>query len=410
MLLVRLCSATTALLLAFSANAATLIETFPSSPFGISGTSPSALIFYTQPFSLKQDVTDFQLDLYSGAFQSPATNYFITNQIGPGTTAENIIAQSTLPATFSVPLGTLTTIFDATDVPGIAAGDYWLTTSVGRSSGNGYSFFFSNVNPADNEFATIPGGILKASDSIGSPGGDADRENPPASIFEFFSPQAMRMRISGEVVSDRPSVPIPGGNEGFFEFQPPAISGVGVTVGDLGADHGMDSQSIGGSENTEVSTLSRTFRFDTSDGVDPVDIYLHAALDGRLLADNFSEASAEALLQILDADGNVLSQDRQFVGVEALGGVLKDVSVRETLSTFASLTPGVDYTIFSQLTLHTRAGLNGAARAFFADTFEYVISGNSVNPFEDPIPEPASALMLSMALLPSALRRRRVGS
>ncbi len=207
------------------------------------------------------------------------------------------------------------------------------------------------------------------------------------------------------LVSDRPSVPIPGGNEGFFDFQPPAISGVGVTVGDLGADHGMDSQSIGGSENTEISSLSRTFRFDTSDGTDPVDIYIHAALDGRLLVDNFSEASVEALLQILDSDGNVISQDREFVEVEALGGAFKEVNVFATLSTSASLTPGIDYTIFSQLTLHTRAGLDGAARAFFSDTFKYVISGEMENPFVEPVPEPASALLLGIAGLTLWCRR-----
>lgn len=398
--------AVAAVLFSASAPAITLIESLPTSPFGIGGTGPTALIFFAQPFSLKQDVTNFQLDLYLGAFQSPTTNYFISNQIGPGTTAENIIAQASQPATFSQAGGTLTTIFDASDIPAIAAGDYWLTTSVGQATGTGYTFQFSNVNPADNQFATIPGGILKASDSLGSPGGDADRAFPPASVFELHSPQAMRMRLSGDVVSSRQSVPIPGGNEGFFDFQPPAISGVGVTVGDLGADHGMDSQSIGGSDNTEVSSLSRTFRFDTSEGANPVDIYIHAALDGRLLVDNFSEASVEATLQILDADGNTISQDRAFVEVEALGGIFKEVDVFETLSTSALLTPGIDYTIFSQLTLHTRAGLNGAARAFFSDTFEYVISGEAENPFTQPVPEPASALLLGIPGLAMWGRRR----
>ncbi len=403
----------TAVMVNASAQTITLIETFPSSPFGIGGTAPGTVTYFSQPFSLKQDVTNFQLDLYAGTFETVETNYIISNQIGPGTTQSNIIAESSLPSqsfaqgTFT-PNGTLTTVFDATEVPAIAAGDYWLTIAVERPfSGTGWTFQFSNVNPADNEFATIPGGILQARDSVPQfQVGDANRDHPEASVFESVSPQAIRMRLSGDIVPDRPSVPVPGGNEGFFEFQPPAISGVGVTVGDLGADHGMDSQSLSGSENSEVSSLTRTFRFDTSEGTEPVDIYIHAVLDGRLLADNFSSASAEALLQILDADGNVVSQDREFVPVEALGGVLKDVDVFETLTTSASLTPGMDYTIFSQLTLHTKAGLNGAARAFFSNTFEYVISGESENPFADPVPEPASALLPSIAGMTLWCRRR----
>ncbi|MEQ8848836.1 hypothetical protein [Botrimarina sp.] len=404
--------AAAALLLTIPAQAIALIETLPRSPFGIGGTAPATVTYFSQPFSLKQDVTNFQLDLYAGTFETVQTNYIISNQIGPGTTQANIIAESSLPSqSFAAGVitqsGTLTTVFDPSEVPSIAAGDYWLTLAIERPfSGTGWTFQYSNVNPADNEFATIPGGILQARDSVPAfQVGDANRDDPEASVFELFSPQAIRMRISGDVVTDRPSVPIPGGNEGFFDFQPPAIDGVGVTVGDLGADHGVDSQSIGGSENTEVSSLSRTFRFDTSEGADPVDIYLHAALDGRLLADNFSEASAEALLQILDSDGEVISEDRAFVEVEALGGVFKEADVFETLTTAASLTPGVDYTIFSRLTLHTRAGLDGAARAFFADTFEYVISGESANPFAR-IPEPASAALLGMAAAPLCRRRR----
>lgn len=423
------------LLFCASAMPITLIESVPpGGPTG--GTAPGTNNYFTQPFTLKQDVANFQLDLYAGAFDTVATTYILSNQVGPGTNGDLVANGGDVIAVHSQPTapfpegfvanGTLTTIFDAADIPAIAAGDYYLTLAVESPiSGTGWSFQYANPN--ENEFAAINQFIRQARNSVPQfQIGFANRNQAEASTFEpFGTNQVMRMRLSGDVGPITPPG-IPGGNETFFDFDPPAINGVGVTVADLGAEHGNDSQSIGGSEDTTTSTLFRTFSFDSADtDADSVDVYIHAILEGRLIVDNFSFASAEATIEITNDNGDRLDFDRVFVPAEALGGKLVEANVLEVLTLSASLTPGEEYNIFSTLTLHTRAGLMGAARAFFADTFAYEISADAVNPFGDvgsqttsqtsdqppsdleAMPEPATAGLALIGLGAMMTRRRR---
>ncbi|NIL98501.1 MAG: PEP-CTERM sorting domain-containing protein [Planctomycetales bacterium] len=230
------------------------------------------------------------------------------------------------------------------------------------------------------------------------------------------------MAIRGDITQTPPG--IPGGNETFFDFGPPAIDGVGVTVADLGAQHGNDSQSVAGTTDTTTSKLSRTFGFDSADTSDlSVDVYIHAILEGDLFADNFSSASARGMFEIRDSDDNLIGMDAAFVEVNALANQIATADVFEVLTLAVSLTPGEMYAIDSTLTLSTQAGLNGAARALFADTFAYEISGLEENPFGEPgsgttfdefgpgppfgVPEPSTFALGILGLLMLGIRGRR---
>jgi len=361
-------------LLGSSAHAITLVQT--GSPLFAGAGAPTSNSYVMQPFTLKQDVSNFSLDLgYGGTVGfSFTTNVFLSNQVGPGTTASNILASTSLE-----PIGgnANTTFVNILNLGNLTAGDYHLVFV--PPSGSGVSL--GNGAQVDNEFGTI--GPRHVAQAFGQ--GTINRTTPVASTFSSTGiSDAVRIRLNGDVATTTPPG-LPGGDGTFFDFEDDFV-GNGVTINGLAAEHGIDSQVLGnGNTETKISELSRTFTFNTDTGsTDPVEVFIHAVLEGRLLADNFSEASAEGLLELKDINDSLLDRDTTKVMINALGGELIDADVYEVLTISAFLTPGMDYTLFSSLTLETEAGLFGAARAFFSDTFEYVISPVQDNPFFDP--------------------------
>jgi len=357
-----------------SAPAITLVQTGP--PLFLGAGAPTSNSYVMQPFTLKQDVSNFSLDLGYGGFAgfNFTTNVFLSNQVGPGTTASNILASTSLE-----PIGgNANTVFvNILNLGNLAAGDYHLVFA--PPSGSGVPL--GNGRQVDNEFGTIGPRHVAQSFGIGA----INRTTPVASTFESSTiVDAIRIRLNGDVATTTPPG-IPGGNGTFFDFEDDFV-GNGVTINGLGAEHGIDSQVLGnGNTETKISELTRAFTFNTDTGsTDPVEVFIHAVLEGRLLADNFSSASAEGLLDLRDASGSLLDRDTTVVSINALGGELIDADVYEILTISAFLTPGMDYTLFSSLTLETEAGLQGAARAFFRDTFEYEITPVQENPFFDP--------------------------
>ena len=359
--------------LASPADAVLLIQA--QSPSSTSGFAVAGVQYVSQPFSLQQDVANAQFILGVRDAGTTPVHGVISTSIGPGTTQDDVLVEFDIP---TVPARNVTPT-TVLELDAIAAGSYFLTlgteTSISQSI-IGDQFQYGRVT--SNDFGSI-GDVWTAS--------IFDLNNQQAEASNF-SPGggglvSLNLAIHGDITSTPPG--IPGGNETFFDFDPPAIDGVGVTIADLGAEHGHDSQSVGGSDNTTTSTLLRTFGFDSTDTeADSVEVFIHAILEGRLIVDNFSQASVMGLLEIRDADGALLSTDDAFVSVSALGGELVEADVFEVLTISALLVPGEDYSIFSSLTLMTDAGLFGAARALFADTFIYEISTESDNPFGEP--------------------------
>jgi hypothetical protein len=280
--------------------------------------------------------------------------------------ATSVLQPASVPSSFA-PVSVI-------DILAIAAGDYYLTLVVtGLTAGPAFEWGGTNAN----DFG-----------SIGAVRRTATGPNPfeplinAYSEFVGFPTLSMKVKLVGDVGDGVTPPGIPGGNRTFFDFNPPAIDGVGVTVADLGASHGMDSQSIGGSSDSVTSTLTRSFGFNTADTeAETVEVFIHAILEGRLIADNFSRASVESVLELRDAHGHLLASDRTAIAIQALGGQLVEALVFDVLTLQAILTPGEQYTLFSSLTLETEAGLMGAARAFFADTFAWEISGSNENPY-----------------------------
>lgn len=377
-------------------------------PSGVSGsTAVTNLTYFTQPFSLNQDLANAEFRMYFGSNTPSAPIHgIISTVVGGGATQDDVLVEFDVPA-LTAPFFTPTTVLN---LDAIAAGSYFLTFGI-ESGFTQTGPFFEWAGTSTNDFGSV--GTVMRTPSFG----DRNSTRAEASNFQPYtglSNLAMRMVVNGDLTNTPPG--IPGGNETFFDFDPPAIDGVGVTVADLGAEHGNDSQSIAGSSDTTMSTLTRTFAFDSADtDATSVEIFIHAILEGRLIADNFSSASARGMLEIRNEAGDLVDNDGAFVQINALGGELAIADVFEVLTLGVFLTPGETYTIESKLTLMTDAGLSGAARALFADTFAYEISAINENPFGDPgsgttynIPEPASFAVIAFLLAPIGVRRSGV--
>lgn len=184
------------------------------------------------------------------------------------------------------------------------------------------------------------------------------------------------------------SLGAPGGGGQFFAGKEDqiVIEGDGVQRTELGASHGFDLQVFGGlPPRTKSNMIEVPFEFNLQGGGnDPTLAYVHMLVEGRLIADNQGSARVSAGLQLLDLADNVLGQDSIVKSINSNLHQLAEANVYETLSFSVLLTPGQTYVTKAMLELFVSGGALGAGRAFFADTYEWMLSGNQENPFFDP--------------------------
>ena len=122
-----------------------------------------------QGFTITSDLTDVEVSLWLGAFNAPVTQAFLTTQVGPGTNASHLIAQTALPAV-AFQSNTEMLVFQ---VPSLLAGTYWITVGSGYTWGITHesSVSVGSVTPYQKaNFSGANFGFLPASTLTSFPG------------------------------------------------------------------------------------------------------------------------------------------------------------------------------------------------------------------------------------------------
>jgi hypothetical protein len=210
---------------------------------------------------------------------------------------------------------------------------------------------------------------------------------------------------------------VPGGNGVDFNLDAGYILGGGTAqTTDLGGLLGLNAQAmsyqpIDGPKSNEIR---REFVFSRDDGgTDPTEVFVHAKLEGILQGDHGGQAHAKASLRIFDALGNPVDSVNFFEQVESNIGENLVEEVDDILGLTTTLIPGETYLLSGRMEVFAMCGGGlSAARALFADTFEFQLSGSPENPFARPsgvIPEPSTFLIWALGLLGLGcfVRRRR---
>ena len=380
-------------------------------------------------FTVAEPVTVTALGLFDGNDDwnlfPPNNNLFppdgfdLPHNVGLWDAGGNLLGSVSLAAGES---GTLQNFFRFADLPAPVAlgttGTYRVAASYPRDSFDPEAVLNPNFGPRTTAPGITPGANYF---TIATGSNGLVRPTTPIPLFgATLGPNFLFEPGVG-------GVPIGGGSGASVVLDAVTASELppGVEATDLGAEHGLDAQAVAGTPRQEKSnTLERSFVLQ-AEGSDPVDVRIHGGLEGRLLADRGGLASVSVGLDLYEFTGGVigslLGRDDRFFAADSGGGEFVEGNIFETLEIAALLTPGESYLIRSQLRVVADGrGPAGGARAFFADTFEYAISGEPDNPFANPlrstifsivqVPEPGTlglGLLAITALVVHGRRRKR---
>jgi hypothetical protein len=177
-------------------------------PTVVTSTIPQPVVqFVTGAWSQTDRLKDVSIDIWvvgTGIFEA-----FLTNQIGPGTTTANEIANSVFDVTSAVgPQGDLVTVFDGLK---LKEGTYYLTIAQSSPDTGDVAGWPATVDPLVtgsplfDPLPAIAGGSLF---------GGIDDTYLPGSLFQEssrdFQSTFQLMQLSGRLDGPLPSVPEPG--------------------------------------------------------------------------------------------------------------------------------------------------------------------------------------------------------
>ena len=351
----------------------------------------------TQPFTLGVDAKNLSIRPRVNLFGSAnPVRLFLSRRVGPGTTQADVIATTLTTNAASSQFTTMMIL------PALPSGNYYLTMAPG-------SFGNPMFNSLGWDFRPL------GQQNVGTFGvhgyGNANTAFPPATAFTFNPsyPRLHLMQVVGDEIVYAPASPGGGGLDFYLDVGDVLITGDGegtstVTKTDLGGIHGLQAQSVAGSPiQSKTNNYERIFTYSREDGgSDPGQVYVYGYLDGLLAADNLSTARVNTNLSIFEVAGNELGTDRLFYQVDPLLGMQEEISVNEYFGFSALLTPGEQYRVVSNISVFASSSLGGAARALFAETMEFVLSGSPQNP----IPEPSTLLLLCIGAVGLLIRFR----
>jgi len=189
----------------------------------------------------------------------------------------------------------------------------------------------------------------------------------------------------------------------------------------LGGTHRLSVTALGAQANLLTDRASNTarqqFTFLRSDGfTDPADVWIHAPLNGTMIAADNGRVTANANLQLFDMNGilidvagsGLIQLQAPFATPPFTVAERRDVS--ELFSLRATLIPGQVYNLASTLDLFAfGGGPSGRGDGFFDQSFKFALSGSPDNPFADvaAVPEPSSVVLMLAGLALVAGQRRR---
>jgi len=187
------------------------------------------------------------------------------------------------------------------------------------------------------------------------------------------------------IVGAGTSTPIGGDDGGSVDFDEVTVSGdPGAGETSLGALHQLSAQSVAGSAPvTRLNMVTRPFTI-VHDSLDPIDVRFYGLLEGRLLADLGGVARVQARLEVFCPAASAVGDDTASFEALATQTNLVDINVYETLAVVVPLASGATCEVKSTLEVSADSRGRGGARAFFDETYEYVVSAEAVNPFDDP--------------------------